>query len=105
MILPGIGTWTNRQEAIDPLVVGQAATHAQEVGIERSGPLVPLVQVATGGIGLPDLQQRVGQRRALLVKHAARHDDTLADSLAASASVARQVGVLRRDGADNRAGT
>src|SRR5450631_2022043 len=99
MILPGIGTRTNRQKAIDPLIIGQAAAHAQEVGIERSGPLVPLVQVATGGIGLPDLQQRVEQRRALLIEHAARHDDALADSLAASASVARQVGILWRNGA------
>jgi hypothetical protein len=44
--------------------------------------LVDLVHVAPGGIGLPDLDQRVAQRPAGLVEDAPRDDDALAQRLA-----------------------
>src|SRR5438445_149433 len=68
VIEPGIGSGTNRQEAIDAILSGQTATHAQEVGIERSGPLIALVQVTASSIGLPDLQEGVGQGCSTLVE-------------------------------------
>src|SRR5579859_5560215 len=83
MVLPGIRARSNGQEAIDALSIGQAAPHAEEVGIERPRPLIASVQVAAGGVGLPDLQQRIRHRIATIIKDAARHDDTLADGLAA----------------------
>src|SRR5439155_26155655 len=67
VIEPGIGSRTNRQEAIDAILIGQTATHAQEVGIERSGPLITLVPVAASSIGLPDLQEGVGQGCSTIV--------------------------------------
>ena len=45
--------------------------------------------VAAGGIALPDLDQRVGHRLAVLVEHAAVHDDALAERRAHA--LARQV--------------
>ena len=44
--------------------------------------LVDNVDVASGGVRLPDLDQRIRHRPAVLVEHAARHDDPLAERLA-----------------------
>src|SRR3546814_17950658 len=63
------------------LCVGDAASAAEEVGIERRVVLVRLVDVAAGGVGLPDLDQRVGLRAPRLVEHAAGDGDALANGL------------------------
>ena len=44
--------------------------------------LVDVVDVAAGRVGLPDLDQRVRHRPAVLVEHAAGDDDPLAERLA-----------------------
>ncbi len=44
------------------------------MGIERCVVLIHLVHVAPGGVGLPQLDQRAGDRAALLVEHAAGDD-------------------------------
>src|SRR5581483_614659 len=90
----------DRQEAVDALVVGQAAPHAEEVRVEGAAPLVGAVQVAPGGVALPDLDQRVRDGAAVLVEHATGHDDALAERLSTRSGVRRQVGVLGRDRAD-----
>src|SRR5947209_4571201 len=59
VILPGIGTRTNCQKPIDPLCIGQTATHPQEVRIKRPRPLIPFMEIAASSIGLPDLQECV----------------------------------------------
>src|SRR6266567_2476237 len=106
VILPGIGTRTDRQEAVDPVCIRQTAAHAQEVRVERPWPLIPFVEVTTSGIGLPDLQEGVGHRIATVVEYAARYDDTLAYRLAAGPGVACEIGVFRGNGTDggSRAG-
>ena len=58
--------------------------------------LVALVDVAAGGVGLPDLDQRVRHRPAVAVEHAAGDDDALAQRLAVV--LAGEVGVGRGDG-------
>ena len=71
------------------------AAGAGEVGIERRGVLVDGVDVAAGGVALPDLDQRVGHGPSVLVEHAALDDDALAQRLA---GVLRgEVGLLRLD--------
>ena len=45
--------------------------------------LVALVDVATGRVGLPDLDELAAYGAALAVEHPARDDDPLADRLAA----------------------
>ena len=44
--------------------------------------LVDPVHVAPGRVGLPDLDQRLGHRPAVLVQHPACDDDALAERLA-----------------------
>src|SRR5258708_2700826 len=101
VVEPGIGSWTNGQKAIEPVLIGQAAAHAQEIGIECAGPLIAFVQVASSGIGLPDLQQSVGYWIAVVVEYAASYNDALADGLATGSCVARKVGVLRGNSTDS----
>src|SRR6266566_4400603 len=35
MVQPGVCSWTNRQETVDPVFISQTATHSQEIGIKR----------------------------------------------------------------------
>ena len=72
------------------------AAGAGEVRIERGRVLVDLVEVAAGGVGLPDLEQRVPHRPAVVVEDASRDDDPLAERLAGMPG--REVGVARGDG-------
>src|SRR5438874_13775676 len=98
VVLPGIGTRTDRQEAVDPFRIRQVAAHTQEVRIERPRPLIPFVEVTPSRIGLPDLQESVRNWFAMVVQHAACHDDALADGLAAGPGIACKVGVFWCDG-------
>src|SRR5436309_476719 len=102
VILPGIGARANRDEAIHAVLVREAAAVAEEVGIQRRVVLIHAVPVPAGGIGLPDLNERVGQRRPALVEHAAGDDDPLSHRLGACPHVRRQVAVLRVDRAECR---
>src|SRR3546814_2123437 len=50
VVAPGIGAGLHRIEAVDTLCVGDAASAAEEVGIERRVVLVRLMDVAAGGV-------------------------------------------------------
>src|SRR3546814_5450720 len=78
MIAPGIGAGLDGDEAIAPRVVGHHPARAGEVRVERRVMLVPRVDVAAAGIGLPDLHQGPRHRAAVFVEHAAAHDNALA---------------------------
>ena len=58
--------------------------------------LIPLVDVAPAGVGLPDLHQLARHRAARFVHNASCHDDALPDRLARITG--RQVGIKRVDG-------
>ncbi len=62
VVLPWVGARFDGGEAIAPLVIRQAAPPAAEVGIERGGMLVVLVDIATGRIRLPESWNPVGRR-------------------------------------------
>jgi hypothetical protein len=57
--------------------------------------LVDVVPVATGGIRLPHLDERVGDRASVLVEHTAVDDDPLAEGI--GLMLARQVAVVLQD--------
>ncbi len=59
--------------------------------------LIVLVNITAGSIGLPDLNQRIAHRTAALVEHAARHDDALAERLAVTHRIARQIVIERAE--------
>ena len=91
MIAPRIGAGLDGEEAVAAFVIGQAAAGAEEIRIERRGMLVDLVNITSGGVRLPDLDQRIAHRPAVFVEHAARHDDAFAERLAVLCGVAREV--------------
>src|SRR5450432_2913353 len=105
VIFPGIRAWTNGQEAIDAISIGEAATHAKEVWIERSRPLIPFMEIAARGVCLPDFQQRVWYWVTAIVQDTTRDNDTLSNCLASSSRIACQIGIFRCDGTNCRAGT
>src|SRR5258708_39376514 len=105
VVLPGIRPRTNCQEAVAPCFIRQTAAHAQEVRIERPRPLISFVEVPASGIGLPDLQERVGHRMATVVEYATGHNDALADRLATGPGVTCEIGIFRGDGTDGGSGT
>ena len=89
VVAPWVRPGLDRDEAVAPVVVGEAATGAGEVRVERRRVPVDVMVVAARGVRLPDLDQRAAQRAAVLVEHAAADDDPLAERLARV--LARQV--------------
>lgn len=82
VVAPGVGARLDGDELVRALIVGQAAAHAGEVGVERGGVVVALVGVAARGVGLPDLDQLATHRAAVAVQHPAGDPDPLAERLA-----------------------
>ena len=77
----GYGPGLDRREVVPAVVVGEAAPHAGEVRVERRGVLVALVDVAPGGVGLPDLDQLTAHRSTVAVQDAAGDPHPLAHGL------------------------
>jgi hypothetical protein len=65
-------------EKVGAVGAGDAAAHAGEVGVQRGGVLVTLVDVAAGRVGLPDFHELPGHGAAVAVQYLAGHDDPLA---------------------------
>ncbi len=83
MVLPRVGAGLDGGEPVAAVRVGQAAPHPGEVRVDRGRVLVALVDVAPGGVGLPDLHQLVGHRPPVAVEHPPGDDHPLADRVAA----------------------
>jgi hypothetical protein len=79
---PKIGPRLHRNEPVAALVVCQTPSRPREVRVERSRVPIVLVSVASGGVGLPDLDQAVPDRPAIAIEHASRNDDPLSQRLA-----------------------
>src|SRR5215210_3826206 len=82
MVVPRIGPGLYRHEAVAALTVREAAASPREVGIERSRVPIFLVGVASGGVGLPDLDEAVPDRASVAVEDTPGNDDPLAKRLA-----------------------
>ena len=83
VVLPRVGPGLDRGEAVAAVVVGEHAAHPGEVRVDRRGVLVALVDVAPGGVGLPDLDQLAAHGAAVAVDDPTGHHDPLADRLTA----------------------
>ena len=83
MIAPWIRTRLDRHEAIRAVLVCDDSSDAREMRIERRIVLVLGMSIAAGGVRLPNFDRCARNRAAVFVKHAAGHDDSLAESLAA----------------------
>src|SRR5216683_5256905 len=78
MVAPGIGAGLDRRVAVAALAIGERASGAAKMGIERRIMLVALVVVPAGGVGLPDLDHRLGDGPSVLVDNPSLDDDAFA---------------------------
>src|SRR5690606_38382475 len=76
---PWIGAGLYRAEPVAAFFIGNRASAAAEIRVERRKIGVLLVAIASTGIGLPELDQRVRNRAAVFVQNAPIDDDTRAD--------------------------
>src|SRR5918994_3077151 len=79
VVAPRILAGPDGDEAVASLGIGNGAPRAREVRIERRVVLIGLVRIAAGRIRLPDLDQRVPHRLAVLIEYPAADYDALAD--------------------------
>src|ERR1043165_4058840 len=82
MVLPGIRTGFDGQEAVTPVGFGDRPTASGEVWIQRRVVLVQLMVIPAGGVGLPDFNQSMGYRTGEFIEHPSGDNDPLADRLA-----------------------
>src|SRR5262249_15705604 len=76
-----IGARLDRPEPVLTVLVGDGPATTTEIWVDRRDVTVVLVPVASAGIGLPKLDQDIGDRTAALIHHSAVDDDPLADRL------------------------
>jgi len=81
MVAPGVSAWANGGEAVLAILIGQTAAGPAKVGVERRVVLIDPVEVAAAGVGLPNLDQGIGNRAIVFIQHAAGDDDPLANHL------------------------
>ena len=82
MIAPRVGPRLDGQEAVEAVRIGRGAAGPREVRIERRRMVVPGVEITSGRVGLPDLDQRVSHGMAVCVDDTAVHDNAFAKRLA-----------------------
>src|SRR5262249_6345433 len=81
MMAPGIGAGLDADETVAPLPIGHRAALAAKIRIEGSWVLVVFVNIPACRVRLPNLDEGIRDRAPLLIGHAARHDDALAEPL------------------------
>ena len=79
VVLPGVGARFDGDEFVVAVGVGEDAAFADEVGIDGGVMLVAGVLVAAGGVGLPHLDDGVGDRAAVFVGDGAVDDDAFTE--------------------------
>src|SRR3546814_20528894 len=95
MVLPGIRAPLDRLEPVPSFGVGDGPAAAEEVRIERSVVLVPLVALAACGVRLPEFAQRVRDGAPIAVHHAAVLDHPLPAGSAVDDTVSLAVVAMR----------
>ncbi len=82
VIFPGVRARTNGDKTVAAVVVGESAAFAGEIRVERGIMLIVLVEVAAGGIGLPDFNEGAANGPAIFIDNAAGHFNAFAKRLA-----------------------
>ena len=97
VVAPWVGTGADRREAIAPSASVRQRPSPVKLGSSVPGQLSLDVAVAARGVGLPQLDERAGDRSAAGVEQPSGDDDPLADGFAVGTD--GQVGVGVDDGA------
>src|SRR5699024_6160328 len=95
VVLPRVRARLDRGERVRAVIAGQGASDTGEVRVDRGRVLVALVDVATGGVRLPDLDELIADRPTLTVEDPPGDADALADGFAVGLD-----GQVRFEGAD-----
>src|ERR1700736_4247215 len=82
MIGPRVGPWSDGDELVGTVLVGNRASSPGKIRIERRVVLLALVPITTARVGLPDLDQSVADWPAGLIEYPSTHDDALTDRFA-----------------------
>src|ERR1700722_12272499 len=82
MVTKRVGTGLDGTERIVSVLVGDHAAAAAEIWIDRGKISIILVPVSSAGVGLPHLDQRVGNAAAVFVHDSAVNDGAFADRFA-----------------------
>src|SRR4029077_11466482 len=83
MIAPRIRAGLHRHEAIRAVDIGHHSANPGEVRIERRFVLIAVVSIAACGVGLPNFDETLRNRAAILVEHETRDNDTFAERFTA----------------------
>jgi hypothetical protein len=62
-----------------PALVRKGLTHADKVRVEGRVMLIPLVEISSCGVGLPDFDQRFTNRPAILIPELSADDDAFTE--------------------------
>src|SRR2546427_755774 len=95
MILPRVLAGFYGDKTIAALGIGEHASAARKIRIERRAVLIHSVPIAARRVGLPNLHQRSGNGAPFFIQYAAAHDDAFAEGLAAV--LVRQVIIVFAD--------
>ena len=90
-VTPRVGAWFNCAETVIAFAVRQGAAHAAKIGVQRRQVAVVLVAIAAACVGLPDFNQGVRNRLAVLIAHPTRQDDPLTDRQTTVVEIEQQV--------------
>src|SRR5882724_9118891 len=82
VVAPRIGARLDGDEPVVPFVIGARAAGASEVRVERRGVAILFMNIAPGGVALPEFDQRAWNGTSVFVENASGDDDPLAKGLA-----------------------
>ena len=82
MVSPRIGAGFDGDKPIASFRVGERAAGAGKDWIDRRSMIVPMMSIAAGSIGLPNLDQSVRNGPAIFVENAPGQNDSFAQGIA-----------------------
>ena len=83
VILPRVSTRFYGNQTVIALAIRQHASAAREIRVERRAMLIHAMAIASRRIGLPDFDQRSGNRASLFIQDTPAHNDAFSDGFAA----------------------
>lgn len=86
MVLPRIRSGLDGGEAVVAIRIRKQTASAMKIRIEGRGMIVTIMAISSGGVRLPDFDQRVWNRAATIIQNPAADDDALTQGLSLALS-------------------
>jgi len=104
VISPRICTRFDGDKPVRALIVRHQSSTAREIRIEWRGVIVEVMAIASGGICLPQLDQRAANWIAVFIDNVPAHDDSFAEGFARmlprQIAIGRTNGIVAKNGAE-----